>query len=45
VMEFIDAAISRLEQPQFADREGRRWRRYVEELSRFVEAGVLAGGQ
>ncbi|MGY0499367.1 TetR/AcrR family transcriptional regulator [Nocardia sp. FBN12] len=41
VVEFIDAAVSRLEQPRFADGADHRWSEYVEELSRFVEAGVL----
>ncbi|AHH19845.1 transcriptional regulator, TetR family [Nocardia nova SH22a] len=43
IVEFIDAAVSRLEQPRFADSDDHHWSEYVDELSRFVEAGVLAG--
>lgn len=41
VMEFIDAAVSRLEEPRFADHGTKRWSGYVHELSRFVEASVV----
>lgn len=41
VVEFIDAAVTRLEEPRFADDDDLRWSDHVDELSRFVEAGVL----